>query len=70
MTIWQFAVFGVLILAAVGAVWISKRFQGWLRCRIVTSSILVGVSSIIVAGATFTFLVVLFGFILDHSFAI
>ncbi len=67
--LWQFAVSGLIVIAAVMAYGITKGLRVWLFSSTRTSSIVATLFSVVVGVGTLTLLVVLFSFVLDHAFA-
>ena len=67
--LWQFAVFGLMVVAAVTAYWLTKGLRAWLFSSAQGSSMVATLFSVVVGTATLTLLVVLFGFLMDQAFA-
>ena len=67
--VWQFAVFGMMIIAAVTAYWITRGLRICLFSSADPSSMVATMFWLVVGTATLTLLVVLFGFLMDQAFA-
>ncbi len=67
--VWQFAVFGLMVIAAVTVYWLPKGLRAWLFSSAQGSSMVATLFSVVVGTAALTLLVVLFVFLMDQAFA-
>ena len=65
MIIWQFAVFGLIAIAAVCAIWVSRQYRQQLGQTLGYAGTWVAVSSVCIGLAMFTFLAIFFGYVMD-----